>query len=224
MTQERTSGNPVHVLSVGAFGQAVAQYLRTFQPDILQTTLVNGELPGSDVDQGGRITVVAAWRPVPNICEFFDGLSHRWRRPFVSLILDSNVLRLGPIVVPGLGGCWNCWHKRFLQHAPWPNEQSEMLRFYASNAEIGPAGYLEPFAMIGATRVSHFIDALDSSTATPGQVWQMDIMTREIRTTTVIGVHNCPRCGLHRPLPTSTFSEMQAELAHLWYHPAAKGQ
>jgi len=62
------------------------------------------------------------------------------------------------------------------------------------------------------------VEALDAGEALPGQVWQIDMINRKITTSTVVGVHDCPRCGLHRPGPTRSHAEMQQALAYLWNH------
>ena len=165
-----------------------------------------------------RVMVIAAWRPVPNLCEWLDEFSYERQRPWLPLMLEFNVLRLGPIVVPG-ASCWGCWVKRYRQHVAWPNEISAVLQHYCSHADEGPRGYLEPFAMMGATQIHRVIDELDRASATPGYIWQIDMMTRKITTSRVIGVHDCPRCGLHRSPATRSYLEMQMELTHLWAHP-----
>jgi bacteriocin biosynthesis cyclodehydratase domain-containing protein len=138
------------------------------------------------------------------------------------LVLDSAVLRLGPIVAPGGGGCWNCWARRSRQHAAWPNEQSALAQHYASQPDSGPKGFLEPFAMMGAARIGYAIEALDSSTPIGGYVWQIDLITRKVTTSTVVGIHDCRRCGLHRPAATRSFAEMQQTLAYLWTNPVSE--
>ncbi|MGH9898091.1 MAG: TOMM precursor leader peptide-binding protein [Pyrinomonadaceae bacterium] len=212
---------PVHLLSVGTFGRVVADYLRMFREDISETAAEDYKLLLSETRKTwpiARITVIAAWRPVLELCELLDDFSHEWQRPFVPLVLDAKALRLGPVVIPGRGSCWHCWSRRLNQHSAWTNAEAALLQHYKSNPDSGPRGYLEPFAMMAATRIAHIIDALDSSQAMPGHIWQIDMMTREITTSTVVGIHDCPRCGLHRPAPTRSFAEMQSELAYLWTH------
>lgn len=222
-----TELKPVHLLSVGAFGHAVGDYLKTFRSDIEVTSVRNNVIPLPETWPDSRVNVVAAWRAVPTLCELLDQLSHKWLRPFVPLILDSPVLRLGPIVSPGNGCCWNCWIRRRRQHATWPDEQLALTEHYAAHAESGPRGYLEPFAMMGAARIAHAIDALDaldSSAPIAGHVWQIDLVTRKVTCSTVVGIHDCARCGLHRLAATRSFAEMQHALARLWTNLAAEEQ
>jgi bacteriocin biosynthesis cyclodehydratase domain-containing protein len=213
MSEPKAAAEFVHVFSAGPFGRAVARYLAEFRADVFETNL-DGAAP--ELKPDASVNVVAAWRPVPAFCEVLDQASHECQRPFISLIADSTVLRLGPVVVPGQGSCWGCWVRRFRQHDPWPAERAEVLRRYTADASAGPKGYLEPFAMMGAARIAGALEALRSSAGIAGYVWEIDMLTRETKVSTVVGVHDCPRCGLHRPVQTRGFAEMRQELAYLW--------
>lgn len=221
MGEPRELLQPVHLISVGAFGRAVARYVKAFCEDVLETVVVGDNVPVHEAWPLSRVNVVAACRPVPHLCELLDQIAFEHRRPFIPLVLDSTVLQLGPIVLPG-ASCWACWVQRLLQHATWSSELSALLQYYSSNGSQGPVGYLEPFAVMGASQVVQAVDALDQSSAIPGYIWQFDVVRRNIMTSTVVGVHNCPRCGLHRSEATRSYAEIQAELAYLWQHPAGR--
>jgi bacteriocin biosynthesis cyclodehydratase domain-containing protein len=216
MADLRTSTLPVQLLAVGSFGRAVAAYLKTFCADLYETSVDDDVIPLPETWPAARLTVLTAWRPVPSLCELLDDVCHRWNRPFVPLILDSTILRLGPIVMPGQEGCWGCWTRRYNQHITWPEERSALLQYYASHPDSGPKGFLEPFAMMGASQLRQTIEALDSSTARPGHVWQIDMLTGNITTSTVVGLQGCTRCGEHRPEATRSYAEMRQTLSYLW--------
>lgn len=222
-TAMKTSTPPVQLLVVGSFGKTVAGYLKTFRQDVLETVVADDVIPLPETWEPARILALAAWRPVPSLCELLDDLCHRWARPFVPLIVDSRVLRLGPVVIPGREGCWRCWSMRHRQHGEWPEEQSALLQYYASHPDSGPQGFLEPFALMGAARIRQTIEALDSSTATAGQIWQIDMLTGHVVTGLVIGVHGCSRCGEPRPESTRSYAEMQQKLGYLWTRGGATG-
>lgn len=210
-----TDVEPVHLLSVGNFGTAIGEYLKAFRTDIVETVTTDGTLQPYAWPVA-RIRLVAAWRPVPHLCELLNELCHKQQVPFVPVILDSAVLQLGPIIVPGGGSCWSCWVRRCQQHSSWCDEQTAVLQYYASNPHSGPQGYLEPFALMAATRMVETIDALDSSTAIPGYIWQMDVITRRAMTGKMVGVHDCRRCGLRRIASARGFADMEQELSFLW--------
>lgn len=215
---EEKTLNPVHLLSVGRFGEGVGWYLKQIRRDVVETALTADKMPMPQMWPASRIHLLASWRPVPAICELLSDLSYEWRRPFVPIMLDSTAMRLGPVILPGNGSCWRCWVQRSRQHARWPEEQSVLLEHYGAHAEAGPQGYLEAFAMMAAVRLSQTIDELDSGIAIGGYIWKIDMMTREIITSTVVAIHDCPYCGLHRPPLTRSFAEIEPEIGYLWRH------
>jgi bacteriocin biosynthesis cyclodehydratase domain-containing protein len=145
-----------------------------------------------------------------------DKLSREDDRPFVPLIADSPVLRLGPIIIPGTSGCWECWQLRSRQHATSPKEQSALWKFYDVNPQSGPGGYLEPFAMLGAAQIARAIHSCSSPQRAAGHIWQIDLFTRDVSTSRMVAVNDCPRCGMKRPVETRTYLEAQRQLAFLW--------
>jgi bacteriocin biosynthesis cyclodehydratase domain-containing protein len=213
MRKEQAFPESVHLLSVGPFASAVAGWLKIFRNDVIETSVTDEQGVQPEI---ARITVVAAWRPVSRLCELLDTLSFEWPRPFVPLIVESSILRLGPIVMPGRGACWHCWQQRARQHSEWAFAQSALLQHYASSPQAGPQGFLEPFAMMAAARIAQVIEDLDSQSAVPGFIWQVDMLSRVIKTAVTVGIHDCPRCGLHRPMAELSFAAMQRDLAYLW--------
>jgi bacteriocin biosynthesis cyclodehydratase domain-containing protein len=202
----------VLLFSAGAFGNAVARYLGVSFSDLTQIDASTPAMP--DVNECiADVCVIASRRPLTGMLETIDTIFHQQQRTFVPLIVDSTVLRLGPIVVPGSGSCWTCWQRRSLQHAARPEETAMVSNYYETHPDAGPDGYLEPFAMMGAARITQVLEASKSLASQAGHVWQIDMMTRLITTSIVEGVHDCPRCGLHRPPETRSFADMQRELA-----------
>ena len=218
MNKPDTPSSTVHILSVGDFGQAVATHLKALQPDVVETVVKNDTVPMPEMWPASRVTVIAGWRPAPNLCELLEELSYRWQRPFIPLFQVSSVLRLGPVVVPGEGPCWSCWIQRFRQHAEWPEAEAALLEHYARHAEAGPRGFLEPFAVMAAARLSQTLQQLSAKDPIAGQIWQIHMLTREITTGQMVGVHGCPRCGLHREPSVRAFATMREDLAYLWPH------
>lgn len=220
MVEQDISLTPPHALSIGYFGRAVTQYLRVFRTDIAETVVTDDTIALPAVSPKSWAVILASWRPAPRFCELLDEFSFTWERPFVPVILDSTILRIGPVVIPGRGSCWGCWARRYTQHDSWQEERRVLLEHYASHPAAGPQGYLEPFAMIGASRLASILSSLAGSSAPAGHVWQIDVITREITEGIVVGVHDCSKCGLHRPAPERSFSSMRRDLAYLWTQPS----
>lgn len=216
MGQAQSSSDPVHLISVGPFGEAVGGHLRTLRVDVSETVVTAERTPPSDEWPSARVRIVVAWRPVPSLCKYLDEFSYQRQQPFVPLILDSTLLQLGPLVMPGRGCCWDCSARRSLQHAGSPTAQSALWEYYDANCGAGPRGYLEPFAMMGAAMIGKTIDALDDSAAVPGSIWRIDMLTRKMNTSRAIGIDGCSRCGSGRPAASRGFTGLQDQLSYLW--------
>jgi hypothetical protein len=113
--------------------------------------------------------------------------------------------------------------RRSRQHGAALDYRRALWEHYIANPEKGPQGYLEPLALIAADRVSQTIGLLAQSVELAGQVWQMDVLTREINVSKVVGVNGCPRCGLDRSVDSRRYLTMQRALAHFWDKPLEGG-
>jgi bacteriocin biosynthesis cyclodehydratase domain-containing protein len=223
MNQRDTSSSTIHVLSIGDFGRAVAAHLKALGPRVLETVVNDHTVPLPHLWPLCDVIVLAGWRSSPNLCELVEELSYARQWPFVPVFQVAGLLRLGPVVVPGEGPCWTCWTQRLKQHAEWPDAEAALLEHYARQADAGPRGFLEPFALMAAARLSQTIQQLSTRQAIAGQVWQIHMLTREITRSQVIGIHGCARCGLHRAESARSFDPMREELAYLWASDGGKG-
>jgi bacteriocin biosynthesis cyclodehydratase domain-containing protein len=223
MVEQQAIAAAAHIFSIGPFGHRVAKFLTTFRGDVFHTPLSEAALDFEGVRRA-RIQIVAAWRPVPTLCERLNEISFESTCPFVPVIIDATVLQVGPVVVPGLKGCWTCWTKRCSQHMPKSSEQFELARHYASHPNQGPGGYLPPFAALAASRLSEIIDAIDLGEDIGGHVWRIDMITRKTTVATMVGVHGCPQCGLPRPEETRSIDDIRAQLSYLWSDSSPKGE
>jgi bacteriocin biosynthesis cyclodehydratase domain-containing protein len=211
---------PVQVICFDPFGRAVAADLVTLRTDCITTIMTeNIAVPARP-----RLRVIIASRPVPNVWNFLDEASHDSRCSFLPLTADGATLRLGPVVIPGQGSCWSCWTKRERQHDPWADRRDALVQYYEAHPRDGPKGYLRPFTLMGAVRLSAAIDELDAGSALGGYFWQIDMITREIVTGRAVGVDDCARCGLRRPSATRSVAEMKDALRHLWVKGGIDGQ
>jgi hypothetical protein len=217
---QKQTMDPVHLLSVGPFGEAVARYFLQLRSDVTTTTIPCGAKPEPNLWPKARVHLIASWRPVAALCRYLDDLAFQNKLPVVPLILDSSLLQLGPVVVPESGCCWHCWELRTMQHGAVPSARSALWEFYDNHDTAGPEGYLEPFAAIGASRLSLTVDALDCRRVAPGQVWQMNLLSRGCQTSFEVGVDGCPRCGSGRSLATRSVEELKRHVGYLWTNDA----
>jgi bacteriocin biosynthesis cyclodehydratase domain-containing protein len=207
---------PIHIISVGAFGEAVAAALKELLPDVVQTG-VDGQNQSYPASWPlARVNIVASWRPVPALQRLLDRVSFAWKRPFIVAVIDGPSLRVGPIIVPGSGACYGCYEKRFLQHSARQEVYRELQAHYDRHPESGAQGYLPSLVHIAALQLAQNILRLDQEPASvAGQIWHMNTLTRSTSTTRVVGVHACPRCGLKRDEATLSYLDMRRELSSL---------
>jgi hypothetical protein len=66
---------PVNVLSVGAFGQAVARSLMVLRRDVTETVVVNDVVPMPETWVRSRVNVLVSWRAVPSLCQLLEEIS-----------------------------------------------------------------------------------------------------------------------------------------------------
>ena len=201
----------IHVLAAGEFGGEVAARLSGLLSHVTTTPLAGLEgsaayWPAADA------YVIAAWRPVPALCRLIDELAHSWKRPFVPVVADGSLLRVGPVVVPQKGPCHGCYEKRRLQHSRTADWDKAVTRHYDSSPEHGPKGFLAPVASIAAIQTARTLRDLEQAA---GSVWTLDVVTRAVSLTSVVGVHGCPRCGLRRDESNRSFQTLQSEVLQL---------
>lgn len=215
----------VRVISVGPFGGSVTRFLRSLRPDVAETAVPDAPASAELVPEETRVIILAASHPVPHFCDRIDKLSHERGLAFVPVILEPALLRVGPVVLSRRPPCWDCWTRRCGQFASSPNIHQALLQHY-SMSNRGPRGHLASFAAMAAGRVASVLSAMEAKPqpvamcSAAGRVWQIDLLTRTITAGRAEGIHDCPRCGLHRPAAARSFLEMQAELGYLWEHGA----
>ncbi len=213
---ENQGRNSVHVLSLGPFGQSVAAVLSELLPDAIETRSDANQRTSPAQWPLARVHILAAWRPTQRWSRLFDEVCHFWKAPFIAAVMEPPCLRIGPVVVPGGGACHGCYEKRDLQHAPRPIEKQALYDFYDAHPQCGPQGYLAPMAEIAAVRLAQFIGELDSDpAAVAGKVWQLDAISLQMSSGVVVGVHNCPRCGLRRDEATRSYEAIRRDLYHI---------
>jgi len=207
----------VDVVTIGAFAGAVAGCLRRFRVALHESSVSCPTVPPiEEVLAGSAALVAVASHPARAIFERLAEIAHDKQRPFLPLVIDESVLRLGPVAVPGAGGCWHCWVARRGQHDGHYRETAALHEFYDHHPCRGPQGFLEPFAWMAAVQIVAILGSREQLEQWAGKIWQLDLFSREVTTGELIGVDGCARCGLNRPLNTRSYAEMQDTLAYLW--------
>ncbi len=207
---------PIHVLTVGSFGEQTAAMLREMVPQVVITRVTgrNSTTPSTWPD--ARMHMVAAWRIVPDLLELVNEMSFGWRTAFVPAVIEEAELVIGPVIIPGLSACYTCYERRVLQHCTRPDAREALKRHYETVEDSGPKGHLKVFADLAAARLAQVAYEVETQPhQIAGAVWQFDLMRRMSTLSTVVGIHGCHHCGLHREERTRSYSLLLAELAPL---------
>lgn len=196
----------VAVGGVGKFGRRVAGFLSARLPRAREFG------PGSGISAafsgGADAVVLALWRPEPALCEMADELSFRTLVPWLPVIMEHPVIRIGPFVRPKAGPCFRCYAARKAQHdqQPWITAALDAGR--QRDQDCGPRGYLPHQARMAAALA---LETLSAGTASSRQrdqaliegalVTTVGLVTGGLQASPVIAVHNCDRCEAAKPSP-----------------------
>lgn len=177
-------------VGIGDFGRRVANLLAATVPG---TRRFPG--PAEALDAGAGILVVASWRPSPALYEQADELAFKHQRPWLPVIMEHPVIRVGPWVAPPAAPCYACYQSRRAQH----DDQRETTRLlhdaYDRDECCGPAGFLPHHARAAAEVAQSMLAAAERGTQRPGQVITVRLARLEVSADQVVPVHACPRCS-----------------------------
>ncbi|MBB5061067.1 bacteriocin biosynthesis cyclodehydratase domain-containing protein [Granulicella aggregans] len=204
-----------------SFGEDVYCYLAQLCPDVTFLRVAfaspfDGPMP-SDFDA----FLVVASAQAAELCTLFDDLAHRQAKPLLTLLIEENCLRLGPLVMPRSGPCWQCAYRRQQQHTQVASDRG-LSNASASMAAAQPTALdmqekiFQPILLLAAARIAHLLRTIDNGCAVAGSVWQMNLLTLQVQQSTVVGIHGCPKCGLQRSLNLLSTGELQQTIKNLW--------
>lgn len=134
---------------------------------------------------------VATWRPHVRICQLIDDLCFEARVPWSLAEIHAQRLACGPLVRPGDGACYHCYRRRWLSHNKAPERELVLQQAYEGDDTLGPVGFIGPMVEIAARAL-----ASDASAGAneAGRLRLIDVLNGAVLESSVIGVHECPRC------------------------------
>ena len=208
--------NPIACLSMGAFGAAASKYLQLLCPDSLMVEpLSEGSIPAVKL-ANCRAAVLFTEQLPPRVCEQLNDLAHQNQQVFLPVSLGASTLTIGPVVLPGMGACWQCWEQRSKQHARHIGQAEQSADSGLEAISLSSQRLLYPCALIAACEVLWMCQDVQRLRAVAGSVWRMDLGTHDVSTSTTVGVHDCKYCGLERPAETRGFAQMSEALQSHW--------
>jgi bacteriocin biosynthesis cyclodehydratase domain-containing protein len=217
-TLRLTPGRPARqaVIGAGPFGERVAALLAEYDGP----TGVGG--PGEIEDAfalAPRLVTVAMWRPCPALCETADRLSYRTRRPWLPVVMEHPVVRVGPLIWPPHGPCFSCYRRRREQHDGQYAVTQALLGSYDREPGGGPAGYLPHTARLAAAVAADLAARIDPAApddgGAAGEVVTIGLLKQTLHVSQVVACHDCDRCGAPVRGPgLARLTEVAASLAH----------
>ena len=187
---------------VGEFGGRVAGFLSGWLPEAREFDPAGGI--SAAFSSEADMVVLVLWRPEPALCEMADALSFRNSLPWLPVIMEHPVIRIGPFVRPRIGPCFRCYATRKAQHDQQPWITAAMRAGYRRDKDCGPRGYLPHQARMAAALA---LEVLGAGTAfshprdrslMQGEVVTVGLVTGGLQANPVIAVHNCDRCDAPR--------------------------
>lgn len=184
------------ILTAGDFGRDVGHWLAGHAG--AQVHDLMDALPAlDDLAAGHDFIGVALWRPYVQACETLDDWCHAHGVRWSLVQLQGSTVACGPLVVPGQhgGACYHCALARQRTHRKGAERERVIEDAYGRDPSLGVPGFLRAQVLIAASALEEDSRA-DASQA--GRTRSVDALTASVRESSVVALHDCPRC---RPLP-----------------------
>jgi len=188
----RLTGRPLLVADVGGFGEQVAHLLSTGG---LAAQRIRQEDLAEAFAARPAAVVLAAQHPMPALCGRVDALAWRHGVPWLPVVTEDLLLRVGPWVVPDQGPCFDCYLARRVQHDDQASITGALRQAHEADAGSGPRGFLPQHARTAAGLLHCLLGGPDGVTARPGSVTSVSLRHGEIDTRPVLRCHGCRRCA-----------------------------
>ncbi|WP_405532480.1 TOMM precursor leader peptide-binding protein [Streptomyces avidinii] len=188
----RLTGGPLLVVGVGGFGEQVAQLLSA--GDLGATRVRPDDLADAFAARPAAV-VLAAQHPVPELGSRIDNLAWQHGVPWMPVVTEDLLLRIGPWVVPHQGPCFDCYRARLVQHDDQASITSALWKAHETDPGGAPRGFLPQHARTAVGLLHCLLDGPDGVRATPGSVTAVRLHYGDIDTQPVLRCHGCRRCA-----------------------------
>ncbi|WP_411146945.1 TOMM precursor leader peptide-binding protein [Streptomyces sp. x-80] len=203
---------PTHVLWTGDFGERVAARLASMTGCPTLRADARGRRTAEWPHTGLRL--VAAWRAEEELFAQVARLHSATRTPWLPIVHEYPMIRIGPLVMPGKGACYGCYVRRRAQHDRGSAAARALRASAAADPDHGVAGFTEGQAMIGTALALDLVGRWETGAGDrAGQVLFYNVLTRSLITDTVVRVHGCSECG-NPPHPDDGWRHLAADLTH----------
>jgi bacteriocin biosynthesis cyclodehydratase domain-containing protein len=187
---------PATIASQGPFGERVSEILVAELGGCRKFGATGATLADALATTPGPF-VLALARPDMHLCESVDRMSWQHQVPWLPVVMEHPVIRVGPVICPPGGPCFCCFAGRRAQHDREPWVTASLDTAYASDGDWGPRGYLPHHARMAAALVHSMLERLAShdSGVAAGEVATIHLLAGAVSTSRVVARHGCDRCG-----------------------------
>lgn len=146
---------------------------------------------------GYDLVIDACDWPAQDIERWINAACFEARIPFIAMSHFPPVIRVGPLYVPGITGCFNCQEIGYRRTYPLYDIATEQQRGKGSpGATFGPACSLTG-GYVGCDVANYFTGLAPPSTLGVGHI--IDLRTMAIESEPVVPEPDCPVCGDIQP-------------------------
>ena len=188
------------LVGIGQFGERVCKILASEFDGYKKFGAAGAAIPDA-FSSGAGAVVLAMWRPYPQLCQMADELSFRHLVPWLPVVMEHPVIRVGPLVVAPTGPCFGCYMRRRAQHDLQRWATAVLQDAYEHDHGCGPLGYLPHHARIAAALAHSALGAAAASGPRPepaqqaGEVTTIRLLGGDLRVSQVISCHDCDKCA-----------------------------
>jgi bacteriocin biosynthesis cyclodehydratase domain-containing protein len=204
-------------LSTDTYGTKVNDYLRQRHPSIKNYSITRTADLQSRALRADLVScpaiLLSSGRPAPRLAKNAASLAREHEIAFIPTLPDGPFLRLGPVIVPTVSGCWECWERRLLQHDQHPTVSSSISTFYNEDTPPSPLGYIGALAQLVASQIVNLTNSSETLAAWAGIAWQLNMFSLEVIVGRLVGVDGCLNCGLRRPAQVRSVAELKEFLS-----------
>ncbi|MGW5124036.1 TOMM precursor leader peptide-binding protein [Streptomyces sp. NPDC004069] len=179
------------VIATGGFGERVGRVLSGLRPgtELLEVTQLRRA-----IEKFSGPVVLAAWRPEPALFRRLDSMAHEAGRSWLPVVLETAVVRVGPLVRPAQAPCFRCYERRRSQHDLQAPITALLKHRYDRDPSLGPGGFLPHHARAAAAVAAAYADGAPGTG--PGLVSTVRLREWGVDADRVVPWHGCERCDV----------------------------
>ncbi|WP_434315437.1 TOMM precursor leader peptide-binding protein [Leifsonia sp. P73] len=198
----------VHFLAGDDFGAAVAAELsRSGCVERMQSE--SFEVPPSRWPSA-LVQVVSTRDDSSSEIDRVDELAFNLDRPWLPVVMRPRAFRVGPLVVPGVSGCYRCFRRRQYQHGRLNQTDKKVESLRRTDRDVPVSGFLPGHVSLAAHLVRADVEtALSGRTESrAGRLTVVRWLSLGVSAGRLTRVDGCDRCGAVRS-EHSTWREIE---------------